>query len=99
MTEPFPELPDWEWADDAERDAEEDTRVQEPAAAVPPQEPEEDELPDYEYYEQLDQEMEAEAEAFIQQDTQPSDVELYRAIAAINHTLFPSSSADISVSP
>ncbi|EAA30000.1 hypothetical protein GE21DRAFT_9792 [Neurospora crassa] len=82
--EPFPELPYWEEDESTGRETEDDVQdiiVREPAAAVP--EEEEGGLPDYQYYEQLDQD--TAAETLIRMETEHSVVDNpYTAIAALN---------------
>ncbi|EGO55114.1 hypothetical protein NEUTE1DRAFT_47767 [Neurospora tetrasperma FGSC 2508] len=90
-TEPFPELPDWEEDERTEGKAEKDVQdvmVHEPAAAFP--EEEEGGLPDYQYYEQLDQEEKGDAEktaaeTLMQLETQHSVADPYPDIAALNY--------------
>ncbi|KAJ4395029.1 hypothetical protein N0V85_006704 [Neurospora sp. IMI 360204] len=65
-TEPSPDLPDWAEEADVEREAEQDIRAQQPVTVVP----EEEELPDYEYYEQLDREEKEDQERDAEQHVQ-----------------------------
>ncbi|KAK1775897.1 hypothetical protein QBC45DRAFT_472692 [Copromyces sp. CBS 386.78] len=74
-TEPFPGLPESEWTEDAQRDAEQDAQVQELAAVVHSQEPEEDELPDCQYYEKLYQREEGNTERVSEGDVRDKQVQ------------------------
>lgn len=76
LTEPFPELPDWEWTEDMAMDKEEGDQVQEPAAAVP----DEEELSDYEHYEQIEQEENENMERDAEDD--PQDVQAQQPFTA-----------------